>query len=321
MQTSKLAVIIPVYNEQGALLANIKAIRERFIEDGLNFSLLLVDDGSADNTWSIIKELVIALKEVSAIRLSRNFGKEAAICAGLEMVRADYYVVMDSDLQHPPEAVKKMLLLIEEEKADIINGVKKSRGKEGTLYRFSASLFYKALKVFSGLDLKNSSDFKLFNDHVAGVLRLFEEKQLFFRGLIAWVGFKSLPYPISVEKRNQGSTRFSRKKLFGLAQNSIIAYSGKPLYLTIMVGMIFFFSAFILAIQTLYNYISGQAVTGFTTVILLILISGSLIMLSLGVIGVYIARIYEEIKQRPRYIVTDMVGSIEGKKKSLKKGS
>lgn len=320
MQISKLAVIIPVYNEQEALLSNIKEIRQCFKEDGLIFSLLLVDDGSTDNTWVEIEELVAKYNEISAIRLSRNFGKEAAICAGLEMLTADYYLVMDSDLQHPPEAVKKMFLLIRQEGADIINGVKKRRNKEGVIYRFLATAFYKVLKVSSGLDLKNSSDFKLFNDRVASALRLFEEKQLFFRGLIAWVGFKTLHYPFSVGKRQLGKSRFSRKKLFSLAQNSIFAYTGKPLYLTIMVGAIFFVSAFILAVQTLYNYLSSQAVTGFTTVILLILISGSLIMLSLGMIGIYIARIYEEIKHRPRHIITDMVGFYETKGNPFKRG-
>ncbi len=303
-----LAVIIPVYNEGAVIQNNLRRIRQVFTEDGLSCRFILVDDGSSDCTWLEISSLVNEFPEVSSLRFARNFGKEAAICAGLDRVEARRYLIMDSDLQHPPRCVKEMLVLMEREQADIVDGVKEKRGKETLRHKLFAKSFYRLLKLLTGLDLDNSSDFKLLDRRVVDVLRQFEESSLFFRGLVAWVGFKRVTYKFAVDGRGCRRSRFSTGKLINLAISSILSYTSKPLYLTILSGLIFLIISAALGIQTLYNYFSGRAVSGFTTVILLLLFTGSMIMISLGFIGVYISRIYDEVKKRPRYIIAESAG-------------
>ena len=189
-----LAVIIPVYNEGAVIQKNFRQIREIFMEDGLSCHFVLVDDGSADGTWLELSFLAAEFSHISLIRLSRNFGKEAAICAGLDRIDARRYLIMDSDLQHPPHCVKGMLALMAREQADIVDGVKVKRGHETLGYRLFARGFYRLLKLLTGLDLDRSSDFKILDRHVVDALRRFEEGSLFFRGLVAWVGFKRVTY-------------------------------------------------------------------------------------------------------------------------------
>lgn len=305
IQNKKLAVIIPVFNEGEAISQNFNEIWRTIKSIGINFEILLVDDGSTDNSWAEILALTKSCNEISALRFSRNFGKEAAILAGLENTAADLYLVMDSDLQHPPRYVKEMLDLMETEQADIVNGIKSSRSKENVIYRFFTTSFYRLLRMMTGLELSNSSDFKIMNQRVADALRSFEEKSLFFRGLVSWVGFKAVTFTFCVEQREHGKSSFSNVKLLRLAQHSTLAYTGKPLYFTILIGILFIFISLILGMQTLYNYLSGFAISGFTTVILLILFTGSLILISLGIIGFYLSMIYDEIKNRPRFIIAE----------------
>jgi dolichol-phosphate mannosyltransferase len=303
-----LAVIIPVYNEGAVIQENFRRIRQVLAGDGLSCHFVLVDDGSSDGTWQEISLLANEFPEVSLLRFARNFGKEAAICAGLERVEARRYLIMDSDLQHPPRCVKEMLALMEREQADIVDGIKDKRGKESPCYRLLANSFYRLLKLLTGLELERSSDFKLLDRRVVDALRRFEESSLFFRGLVAWVGFKKVAYSFAVDGPGCRRSRFSTGKLIRLALSAILSYTSKPLYLTIISGLLFLLISAALGIQTLFNYFSGRAVSGFTTVILLLLFTGSMIMISLGFIGVYISRIYDEVKRRPRYIVSETAG-------------
>ncbi|GMQ55991.1 glycosyltransferase family 2 protein [Vallitalea sediminicola] len=304
-----LAVIIPVYNEAQAICKNFAVIYDTFLEDNISCQYMIIDDGSSDTTWLEISKLEKEYSNVSAIRFARNFGKEMAICAGLDNIDASRYLIMDSDLQHPPKCVKDMLLLMDRSQVNIVDGVKQQRGKENFIYRFTAKRFYDILKKTTGLDLDNSSDFKLIDRSVVDTIRQFKESNLFFRGLIDWVGFERTNYFFTVEERLEGETSFSLYKLMKLAFNAILSHTSKPLYLTFFGGGIFLLFAVILGIQTLVNYFSGDAISGFSTVILLILFTGSVIMLSLGMIGVYISRIYDEVKGRPKYIVSHNLSS------------
>jgi glycosyltransferase involved in cell wall biosynthesis len=314
LKDKNLAVVIPVYNEAAALYENFKEIHKILLSDGIKPLYLLVDDGSSDDSWSVIQVLSREYEQVSAIKFARNFGKELALSAGLESVDADYYVFMDSDLQHPPSLIKTMIQTMQTTRCDIVEGIKSSRGVESFTHRFFAKYFYKLLRLVSNLNLDDSSDFKLMTRQVVDQIRRFNESNLFFRGIISWVGFETVQVPFEVAQRKRGTTHFSTLKLIGLAINAMLAYSSKPLYLTLISGGVFFVFSLLMGIQTLYNYMMGVAVDGFSTVILLILITGSLMLFSLGIIGVYLSRIYDEVKRRPRYVIQH---SIDSTKKSI----
>ena len=303
LENKQLALIIPVYNEGKALVANFTEIKKILDEDHIKCLFHFIDDGSKDNTWEVIESLSNKHSNVSGIKFARNFGKEIALRAGIESIDADLYLTMDSDLQHPPRYIKTMLELMETQQADIIDGVKATRGKESFKHRFFAKSFYKILKSVTGLEMDNSSDFKLMNRQVIDNLREFHERNLFFRGIVSWVGFNVVTFEFDVDERKEGASHFSFGKLVFLAMSAILSYTSKPLYLTIFSGILFLIFALIMGVQTLFNFFFGHAISGFSTVILLILITGSMIMLSLGIIGVYISRIYEEIKRRPRYVI------------------
>lgn len=298
-----LAIILPVYNEENALELNFETIKDQLLSDDIAALYMFVDDGSTDNTWQIIDKLSKKYSYVSGIKFARNFGKEMALSAGLDYIDADYYLLMDSDLQHPPSYVKTMLQTMIENGADIVDGVKSLRGQESLKYKFVAKTFYRILQRFTQLEMANSSDFKLITREVTNVIRSFGERNVFFRGIVHWVGFKSIEMPFEVEERQFGHSNFSTYSLIKLALNAILSYTSSPLYLTLLFSIIFILFSLVLGVQTLYNYLNGMAVSGFSTVILLLLVTGSMLMMSLGIIGIYISRIYNEVKQRPRYII------------------
>lgn len=300
---SQVAVILPVYNEEGAILQHFEAIRSQLISDGIDARFLFVDDGSRDGTWKELCQIAESFPNIKAVKFSRNFGKEMAIRAGLASIEADFYVVMDSDLQHPPRHIAPMIALMREKGVDIVNGKKSSRGKEGLIYKFFASSFYGLMRSVSGVDMRGTSDFKVFSGKVAAEIRRFGEQGGFFRGFIDWVGFSCADYYFDVEERKAGKTSFSFGKLVRLAIGAIVGYSSKPLMLTIYIGILFLIFAAALGIQTLVHFFTGQAVSGFSTVILLQLIIGSFVLICLGLIGIYIAKIYDEVKGRPPYIL------------------
>ncbi len=302
-----LTLVIPVFQEANQLKQNIFHIKDILDANKLRYEMVLVDDGSMDNTWEVVRALSREMKEIRGVRLSRNFGKEAALCAGLETARGDACIIMDADLQHPPELIPRMLEIWQSGEIDIVDGIKSSRGKESFFKMLSARTFYSVLKRFSGLDLNNASDFKLLDSKVVAAWRRMGERTTFFRGMSAWVGFKRVSVPFVVAERQEGKSKWSFFRLWKLAITAITSFSSAPLQLVSFIGFLFLISSVILGIQTLYRWFMHNAVSGFTTVILLLLIIGSTLMISLGIIGTYIARIFDEVKQRPRYIVLDRI--------------
>lgn len=309
MEKSFVTLVIPVYNEEKLIHDNIKVIRDYIDKTGVSYEILLVDDGSSDKTWYMIHKLAKIQRNIRGIRLSRNFGKEAALCAGLEAASGDGVIVMDSDLQHPPKLIPEMIRLWKEEGYEVIEGVKSDRGKEHPVNRIGAHLFYSLLTKLSGFDFEQASDFKLLDKKVVDAWKTLRERDTFFRGMSAWVGFKHTTLHFDIKSRTSGVSKWSFFKLFKLAINALTSFSSIPLQIVTVTGIIFLFSSIVLGIQTLYMKFMGKALSGFTTIILLLLIIGSTLMISLGIIGTYIARIYEEVKNRPRYIVSEEIKS------------
>lgn len=300
-----VSIVIPVFQESSALPSFLAAVRHMLDQAAVSYELVLVDDGSSDNTWPIIAQEAKASSTVRGFRLSRNFGKESALCAGLEKARGAAVIVMDGDGQHPASLLPEMIRMWRATGADIVQAVKRSRGQESLSNKTAAVLFYAILEKFSGFDLKGASDFKLMSRKAVDAWLRMGERNVFFRGMTAWMGFTTVQIPFEVAQRSQGQSTWSYLKRFKLAITGITAFSSLPLQLVTFAGGLFLVFSFVLGAQTLYLKLTGHAVSGFTTVILLELIIGSCLMISLGIIGEYLARIYREVKGRPRYLVTE----------------
>ena len=275
------------------------------------FELVFVNDGSKDQTWEMIEKAAEKNSHVTGIRFSRNFGKESAIFAGLANAEGDCIAVMDCDLQHPPETLVEMYRLWEQG-YEVIEGVKRSRGKESILHRASAGMFYKIMSKAVQIDMSRASDFKLMDRKAVEALLSMPERNAFFRALSSWVGYRTTSVEFDVQERTEGESKWSTWSLIKYAVRNIVGFSSAPLQMITVAGVLTLLLAVVLGIQSLVKYFCGHALEGFTTVILLLLIIGSLIMLSLGVIGIYIAKIYEEVKGRPRYFIAR---KISGRKK------
>lgn len=307
-KTSLISIVLPVFCEAeniGTLLADI---RETIGGLGVDYEYMLVDDGSTDATWAEIEKLHKEFPTLRAARLSRNFGKDLALCAGLEMARGDAVIVMDADGQHPPTLLPEMISLWRDTDVEIVEGVKRSRGRETIFSKLSAGIFYALWNKLSGFELRGASDYKLLDRCAVDAYLRMNERHVFFRGMTAWLGFKKAQLPFEVAERQGGRSGWSLFKRIRLAVDGISGFSSLPLQMVTLVGVAFLVFAVAFAIQTLVRWYSGHSVDGFPTVILLLLIIGSLLMISLGIIGTYLARIYEEIKHRPRFVIAQKIG-------------
>ena len=306
-----LSIVIPVYNEEKQISKTIEAVCKVLKTVTDDYRLIIVDDGSRDGTWAVLKELSAKDPRLKILRFSRNFGKEAAIMAGLSRAESKACIIMDADLQHPPELIPEMVSLWQEG-YEVVEAVKEDRGQESSVSRFSASLFYKIMNRLSGFNLENASDFKLMDKKVVAALLQMPERETFFRGMSAWVGYTRKEIYFKVPQRETGKSRWSPLKLVRLAITAFTSFSSLPLQFVTFIGILFLLGSVVLGIQTLVMKLRGLAIGGFTTVILLLLIVGSCLMISLGMIGMYIARIYNEVKARPRYIISEEYNKGEG---------
>ena len=306
-----LSIVIPAYNEEKMIWKTTEVVSGIMEREKIPFELVFVNDGSRDQTWEMIEKAAEKNTHVTGIRFSRNFGKESAIFAGLANAEGNCIAVMDCDLQHPPETLVEMYRLWEQG-YEVVEGVKRSRGKESVLHRASAGMFYKIMSKAVQIDMSRASDFKLMDRKAVEALLSMPERNAFFRALSSWVGYRTTSVEFDVQERTEGESKWSTWSLIKYAVRNIVGFSSAPLQMITVAGVLTLFFAIVLGIQSLMKYFCGHALEGFTTVILLLLIIGSLIMLSLGIIGIYIAKIYEEVKGRPRYFIAR---KISGKKK------
>ena len=306
-QKQLLSIILPAYNEQDNIVHTFTVISSLLSAKSIPFEILFVDDGSYDLTYQQIQALSTEHPEVKGISFSRNFGKESAIFAGLEAASGDCCLIMDCDLQHPAEIIPEMYRLWQDG-YEVVEGIKTSRGKESKLHTLCAGTFYRIISKATGVDMSKASDFKLLDRKAVDALLAMPERAPFFRALSSWIGFKTVSVPFAVQERTAGISKWSVWKLIKYAIQNITSFSGAPLQFVTLMGWIMFVASIALGIQSLYRYFTGTALEGFTTVILLQLIIGSVLMISLGIIGHYISRIYDEIKARPRYLINKRCG-------------
>ena len=306
--TKLLSVVVSVYNEELAL-------REFYAETGKilktlpadwDYEFLFVNDGSRDQSLSILREFAASDEKVKIVNFSRNFGHEAAMIAGLDYAGGDGIVCMDADLQHPPEILLEMYRLWEQG-YEVVEGIKKNRGKETLFHRKSAGFFYRIMSRATGFDMENASDFKLLDRKAVESVLAMPERSMFFRAASSWIGFKSISVPFEVQEREAGESKWSAGTLISYAFRNIVAFTTLPLQFVTAGAVGCFGCSLLLLVYSLVRYFSGHAVEGYTTLLIVMLFIGSAVMMSLGIIGYYIARIYEEVKRRPRYIVSKII--------------
>lgn len=300
-------MIIPAYNEE-AMIPKAAAVIDGILEEAkIPHELLFVNDGSKDGTWDSIQRASRENPRVRGISFSRNFGKESAMFAGLAQAAGDCAAVIDCDLQHPPEKLVEMYALWQQG-YEVIEGVKNSRGQESRIHGLAAACFYRIIGGAAGFDMSRASDFKLLDRKAVNVLLNMREKNAFFRAMSSWIGFKTTTVAFDVQERTEGESKWTVRALVKYAVSNITSFSTAPMQIVTFLGMCMLFLSIVMGGIAIYQKLSGIALGGFTTVIIIQLFTGSIIMISLGIIGYYIAKIYDEVKGRPRYIIASTCG-------------
>ena len=311
-----LSIVLPAYNEKETIAAMIKSLITELRQAEFDYEIIIIDDGSIDGTFDVSKELANQFPFVKAIRFSRNFGKEAALLVGLKTATGDAIVSMDSDLQHPPATIYDLFAKWREG-YKVVHAVKDNRDVDSAFSRVRAAIFNSIFSWLGGIDLRNSSDFMLIDRYAADVVvKSLGERERFHRGLAHWIGFSQATVPFSVQKRHDGSkSRFRLMALIKLALVGVISFTSVPLHLISIIGAMSLFVGGIVGLDAIISWARGIAFSGYATIIMIMLLIGGFAILSLGIIGEYIAKIYEEVKNRPIYIIESSVGI--GKEKDV----
>jgi dolichol-phosphate mannosyltransferase len=302
-----VSVVIPAFNEAGSLgelherLARVAAAEARY-----NFEFLVVDDGSSDATLETLKQLRARDPRLRFLSLSRNFGHQAALSAGLDEARGDAVVFMDGDLQHPPEMVRELLRRWEAG-AQVVNTIRADGGGVSLLKRTTSSGFYRLINWLGDTRISASSaDFRLLDRRAADALRQIEERARFIRGLVQWIGFRHAQVEFTPDKRFAGRTKYSWKRMMRLASDGIFSFSTVPLKIATWLGLLVSAAALAYGCYALYTrLIAGTAVPGWTSLLVTVLALGGIQLLTLGILGSYIARIFDEARRRPLYLVKE----------------
>lgn len=324
MSENKLLIVIPCYNEEEVLPSTFermemlmnKMLGEKLIDK--NSRVMFVDDGSADNTWQILKNKVSKAPFFEALRLSRNFGHQSAILAGMYDNDADIYVTIDADLQDDPDCIVEMLQKIKTG-VDIVYGVRKERSSDTWFKRVSAQLFYRLLLALGVKIVYNHADFRMMTRRAVEQLKQFPERNLFLRAVVPLVGFKSDSVYYNRTPRTAGTTKYPLKKMLAFAWNGVSSFSIVPLRLVTLLGFLISLLGAAFIIRILFTWNARGTVAGWSSTITLITCFSGVQLLSLGVIGEYIAKIFVEVKRRPLYIVDEKIKHLPGKKKEAGK--
>ena len=309
-----LSIVVPCYNEQACL----DALHERLSAAarqaaGDDYEILLVNDGSSDGSWTTMQQMAAADPHLVALNLSRNHGHQLALTAGLDLCRGDFVLIIDADLQDPPELLAAMLETMRSEKADVVYGVRKSRRGETAFKRATAHGFYRLLSRATEVDIPvDAGDFRLMSRRALDALLAMPEQARFIRGMVAWIGFKQVPFAYDRAERFAGATKYPLRKMIRFALDALTGFSSAPLKLASHAGMWLALGSVLLIVYIAYAWLSGQSIPGWTSLMLIVVVLGAVQMFVLALMGEYIGRLYNEAKRRPLYIVQEVVGGQRG---------
>ena len=301
-----LSLVLPAYNEEENIRYAYEKISYILQKNQIPFEFIFINDGSSDGTWNEIETIARKDMRVHGIKFSRNFGKEAAIMAGLKAVSGDCCVVMDCDLQHPPETIISMYKYWEQG-AEIVEGVKEDRGKEKIFYAIAAKIFNTLISRLTNVKLQNASDFKLMDKKVVRKICQFPEKEMFFRAISTWVGYKTIQVEFKVQERKIGVSKWSLKSLVKYAITNITSFSSFPIYLVLILGIVYLGISFAMCGVILKCFIVNLLVNKDNLIICLMFMIGGTVLVGIGIIGYYIAKILRQVQNRPRYIISEKI--------------
>lgn len=313
-----LSVIVPCFNEEEVIFETFKRIKSVLLTLNIQSEIIFINDGSTDQTEQILSELSKTDIKLKVISFSRNFGHQKAVTAGLNHCNSDMAVIIDADLQDPPELIPEMIKTLESSNAQVVYCVRKSRKGEGIFKKISAKAFYRLLNFFSEVRLPvDTGDFRLVDKNIIREFNQMHEKGKYIRGLVSWIGFKQVPFYYERDARFAGETKYPFSKMIKLATTSLLYFSTKPLKLATALGFISVAISLILAVWSILGKIMGytHANSGWTSLFVLIIFFGGVQLLTIGIVGSYIGNLFDEIKNRPEYIIDKKV-NFESKKDS-----
>ncbi|WP_143307691.1 glycosyltransferase family 2 protein [Chitinophaga vietnamensis] len=300
-----ISIVVPVYNEQGNVALLNQAVQKVFEALPYRFNILFVDDGSRDGTLDVLKNLALVYKNVRYISFSRNFGHQAALKAGLDMADGDCVISMDGDMQHPPKLIP-LLLQKWEEGYEVVYTLRQEDNKQPFLKRKTSNLFYTVMSKLSEIEIeKGSADFRLLDRKVVDVIRNLQEYDLFFRGLVKWVGFKQLAIEYMPEQRSSGVSKYTFKKMLYFALQGFTSFSTRPLYAATYIGLVFSLLSSLYIPYAFFSLIFDHPISGWASIIVTIAFFGGLQLMILGIIGIYLGKLFTQSKQRPVYLVSE----------------
>jgi glycosyltransferase involved in cell wall biosynthesis len=307
----KLSIVVPCFNEQACLAMLHQrltaAARASFGED---YEIMLVNDGSRDDSWAVMRGLAASDPRVVAVNLSRNHGHQLALTAGLDICRGDFILIIDADLQDPPELLADMVETMRRDGADVVYGVRKTRKGETAFKRATAHGFYRLLARATEVDIPlDAGDFRLMSRRALDVLLAMPEQARFIRGMVAWLGFRQVPILYDRDERFAGETKYPFGKMFRFALDALTGFSSAPLKLASHAGLALSIGSLLIVLYIAYAWLAGRSIQGWTSLMLVVVVLGAVQMFVLALMGEYIGRLYNEAKRRPLYIIQDIEGA------------
>ena len=313
MSAPKLSIVVPCYNEEGCLRELHGRLTRSAEATGQDYEIVLVNDGSRDRSWEIMRELAEADPRLVAINLSRNHGHQLALTAGLDLCRGERILIIDADLQDPPELLGPMLAEMESQQADVVYAVRRARAGETAFKRGTAKLFYRMLSRLAEIEIPlDTGDFRLMSRRALDALQSLPEQSRFIRGMVAWIGFRQVPIPYDRAERHAGRTNYPLGKMTRLALDAVTGFSTAPLRFASHIGLWLVAASMLLLVYIAIGFLTGSAIPGWTSLMLVVVILGAVQMFVLGMIGEYLGRLYVEAKKRPLYIVSEIAGGTGG---------
>ena len=301
--SKKACVIIPAYNEEGNIKAIAAAVDDVFKNLSCDYYILFVDDGSTDNTLSVIEQLGNEKSSIKYISFSKNNGHQVALKAGIDQSNADCTITMDADMQHPPALIAELIKKWEEG-YDVVYTIRKDQKSLSFFKKVTSTLFYKILGKLSDIEIENgSADFRLLDKKVTDEVRKIKENDVFLRGLVKWMGFKQASITYQPAERFSGQTKYSYRKMMMLALQGITSFSTKPLYAAIYIGFTFSILSLLYVPFAIYSYFTNHTVSGWSSLIVTVTFLGGLQLIILGIIGLYLGKLFMQSKGRPMYVI------------------